>query len=157
LRQIQCPDEESMVRQLDCSGLPGAVPAGYDQTTCGNPLLVSRVQAKITQELLRCFLFSPINFADDGARQEFNFLLLADQRTGQFVDDQDGCFRRGFLVLCVPDAQNIACILYQSMLKSASSRKKRSILFSSPSYRLQRAIHTAVRTSGRTPQTIVTV
>ena len=55
----------------------------------------------------------------------------------------------------VGDSGYVAGILYQSMLKAASSGDERPVAIARELDAGQHAIHAAVRASGRTPETVV--
>lgn len=59
-----------------------------------------------------------------GAGHKLNGLHLANQRTGKFADQQRGGIWRRFFVIGIKETEDIACILYQSMLKTASGAKE---------------------------------
>lgn len=61
----------------------------------------------------------------------------------------------GFLVLGVTDAQDVACILYQSMLKAPSGAHERLAMLAGKPDTRQRTFHAAVRAARRTPQAVV--
>lgn len=65
----------------------------------------------------------PLSIADGHLRtgHETNRLRLADQRTGKSTDQQRCGIRRGFFMLGIVNAEYMAGILYQSMLKPSSS------------------------------------
>ena len=52
-------------------------------------------------------------------------------------------------------SQNVACILYQSMLKAPSGADEGTLLLAGKSDRAQRAIHAAIRAARSTPDAVM--
>ena len=81
-------------------------------------------------------------------------LHLPNQRTGEFADQKRGSIGRRFFVFGIDNAENRACILYQSMLKTASGAKEGNVGFPGKTDGIQCAFHADVRAAGRTPKGI---
>ncbi len=87
-------------------------------------------------------------------RNNFYRFGFTAQRANQFADDQSRRIGRTLFVFSILDAENIAGILYQSMLKAASGSEEWHIVFARESNRVQRAVHADVWTTRRAPQRI---
>ena len=85
-------------------------------------------------------------------RQDVYRLGCANQRTGQLADHQVQCAGIGLSMRCIVNAQDVACILYQSMLKAPSSADERHPLFTGELDGAERPVHAFVRAARTAPE-----
>ena len=142
-----------MAAQFHQPYFTAGVQAGDGEVTLFEERLVGRVEAEVAGEAL----FDRRQAVDvPGARvrQQRNCLRSVDQRTGQAVDEQGGGGRRRLLVVGVDQAQDIAGILYQSMLKAPSGTDEGLAAFARKADARQRAFHAGVGAAGRGPERV---
>src|SRR5207244_11475043 len=80
--------------------------------------------------------------------------FLSDKRARQFADEFYCRIGRGLFMIGVDYSQNISCILYQSMLKSASRSDEWPTLLARKFDCPQSAFHAAVRATGTRPDRV---
>lgn len=136
-----------MCRQFDCPHFTFAIERDKAQVTCAKTLGKSAIKAVITAEIFQRFAL-PISGGHLRTGNKANRLGLPNQRTGQAADQQSGGRGRRLFVICIGDAQNIPCILYQSMLKPASGAKEGNLGVASILDGSQRALHTHIGATG---------
>ncbi len=128
LGQVERGEEEAMGGQLDPAHLAFGAKRSNAQLALADGIAVKRVEAVITSKLLGG-LAGSIGALRQCPRQEGDFLDGADQRADQFADHQLGSAGCGLFVIGVLDAQDIAGILYQSMLEAPSGADEGAVLF----------------------------
>ena len=74
-----------------------------------------------------------------------------NQGAGQLINHQARSLWSGFFMFSVLDPKDVARILDQSMLKTASRAEKGPVRFTRPLNGLERSAHAFVRTGWRTP------
>jgi len=99
--------------------------------------------------------FRSICLMGERVRSKLNSLRLTHQRAAQFVDDQVRAVRVGLSMFSLLDSQNIASILYQSILKTASGAQKRPSIFAAVLNGSQRAVLAFIGAARRTPESVV--
>lgn len=145
--------KKGMRAQFNHSYLAVGVSADHAQFAVVKLCLVVRIEAIVTGKFLRHSCLT-IDLMGQCVWQQRDNLGCAHQRTGQTTDEQCGRSGRRFFMLGLGDPQDMAGILYQSMLKSASGADKGSSLFTRKLDRLERTLHTLVGTARGTPQGI---
>ena len=112
---------------------------GIETVVAGKPFFNLCVAVGLKGERVRYDLYG-LGFVNEGTRQ--------------FTDEECRCARCSLFVLRIPDSQYIARILYQSMLKAASSPDERPAHFASEANSPNHSIHIFVWTTGSTPEGI---
>jgi hypothetical protein len=127
--------EEAMRAQFHHPYLAVRVDAGYSQFAVVKQFLIARIEPIVAGELLRhfCLAIDPVGQRSWPQR---DCLCRPHQRTGQSTDDRCGSRGSRFLMLGLDDSQDMACILYQSMLKPSSGADERPSLLAGKPDRL---------------------
>ena len=95
-----------------------------------------------------------VGLKGERVRYDLYGLDFVNEGTGEFTDEECRCTQRSLFVLRILDSQNIARILYQSMLKASSSPDERPAHFASEADSPNRSIHIFVWTTRSTPEGI---
>ena len=140
----KCGDKKWMGCQLQQAHLPIRAKTSRLEIFPKNLRPIRRVEPEITGELFLC-LGSAIRPASDRAWNQIDGLGCPHQRTDQFADDQARRVRSRLGMFSIGDIEDIAGILYQSMLKPPSGSNKRLALFPRKADAIQRALHAVIR------------
>ena len=117
------------------------------------PIPVLWIETVVAGELL-LNLRMAVGLKGERVRYDLYGLRFVNKGAGEFTDEECRCTRCSLFMLRIPDFQNIARILYQSMLKAASSPDERPAHFASEANSPNRSIHILVWTTGSTPEGI---
>lgn len=123
MRDEQGGHEEGVRPEFDDPHVAFAVFPRDHQVVAEESVAVPGVQTKVAQELLGAPV-SSVGLVGAGARDEEDRLFGAPERAGQPGDDERRCVRRAFLVVGAGQPGDVACMLYQSMLKAASGAEE---------------------------------
>jgi hypothetical protein len=113
-----------MSRQFSHADRAVLVVTGYAEVFTPDMITESFIQAVIAREDLGCFRRT-VNAMCLAARYDPYSPFLPGNRAGQFAYQFYGCIWRGLFVICLTNSQDIAGILYQSMLKTTSRPDER--------------------------------
>jgi hypothetical protein len=113
-------------------------------------VLKFRIEPVITEELFDNFL-AVVSSMGMRARRNLYPLVFSNKGAGQFADKKCLCTWGCFFVLRVSDSQHIACILYQSMLKTSSGSNEGYSHLTSEANTPERTVHAFIRAAGRAP------
>ena len=153
LRHEQSRNKERMPRQFNHSRCSVFVVTGDPQLLASDLIAESFVQAVIARKDFRCLVGS-VNPVCPAARNNSDLSFLSHKRATEFADQFQGCIWRGLFMIRFREPQNIARILYQSMLKSASRSNERHTFFSSKANRAQSPFHAAIGAARSTPNCV---
>lgn len=136
-----------MIRQLHDVRIAVGIHSRDPQGAALEPIAEGLVEAEIAGKL---FLDdAPAVYLEGaGAGENLNGPRDARQRALEPADQGRGRVRRAFLMVCIGDSQNMARILYQSMLESASGGEKGPVGFPGKPDGIERPRHAAVRAAG---------
>ena len=166
LRQEGGCEEEAVIGEFDDPGCAVLGDAGDAQPSGVDRCLELRIQLVAAEELF-LDLRAPHDAGDARAghepdrqppRQTRRALGAIGHGAGDGHDQERGAVLRLVLgVRGVVDPQDVPCILYQSMLESASGRDQRPPPFPSKADRPERALHALVGTAGGDPDAIESI
>src|SRR4029079_11117573 len=120
-------------------------------------------RAKLVQILRIHAEIAVVSFHDDRLsvaasherlRNERNRHRATDERAGQSRNKQPRCIRRGFLMLCVFEAQHISGVLKNDVLKASARSEERNAFFSRDANGRQSTLGTPVGTAWADPETL---
>ena len=147
LWQIKGRHVETMSRQLDGAQFAILVVADKLELAATEIGFKGGVEAVVTEEIFRSFALT-VDSSYLRIGYKLDRLHLADQRTGKFANQQGSRIRRRFLVVGIQNAENIACILYQSMLETASGAKEGNVGFPGKTDGIECAFHAEIGAAG---------
>src|SRR5947207_4630183 len=145
--------EEGMVAKLDDPDLAVAPYAAHAQAMRFERVLICRVDAVVAVKVLDGAL-GVIELRRSGARCDGDGLPLPDERARKRRDDEPLGIRTRLGMIGVLDPQDIARELDDRVLKPSSRADERHATLSSISDGGERAIHAAIRTCRRNPDSV---
>ena len=142
-----------MLDQLQYSHILIGIDAGYYQVAFGQRVPIFFVETITALKPLNGG-FRSIGLMGQRVRSNLNFSQLTHQRAAQFIDDLVRAIRVGLCMFGLLNSQDIASILYQSILKTASGAQKRPFIFAAVLNGSQRTVLAFIGASRRTPESI---
>jgi hypothetical protein len=146
-------DEKGRRSKFNDSHCAGLIGTGYPQIFRAQTILIQWIDSVVACEIFLHFVRS-VNFVRLRATRQTDNTNLTHQGTAELTDHRKRSIGGRFFMVRIRHSQNIAGILYQSMLEPASRTDEWITPLAGESNRAERPFHRTIRTTGTAKESI---